>query len=152
VTTQFQLLLITGAGWVNQPFAPDFIPRCAFLSRSYDHDPLFEFHRWQANLRILEIESVPRVPYVPVSPPFVERLIGTVRREYLDRMFFWNKLDLEQKLARLKTYDKEFRVPQSLEAATPAQQRGGQAREPARLAHYLWESHCRGLFELRIAA
>jgi putative transposase len=33
---------------------------------SYDHDPLFEFHRWQANLRILGIQSVRSVPYVPV--------------------------------------------------------------------------------------
>src|SRR6266446_10024885 len=27
---------------------------------SFDHDPLFEFQRWQANLRVLEIESVRR--------------------------------------------------------------------------------------------
>jgi transposase InsO family protein len=51
---------------------------------STDHDPLFRFHRWLANLRVLEIEEVKSVPYVPVSHPFVERLIGTVRREYLD--------------------------------------------------------------------
>ena len=29
---------------------------------------------------------------------FVERLIGTVRREYLDRTLFWNRGDLERKL------------------------------------------------------
>ena len=34
---------------------------------STDHDPLFRFHRWLANLRVLEIA---------VSHPFVERLIG----------------------------------------------------------------------------
>ena len=33
---------------------------------SYDHDPLFEFQRWQANLRILGIQSVRSVPYSPV--------------------------------------------------------------------------------------
>src|ERR1700738_1762786 len=27
--------------------------------------------------------------HAPVSHPFIERLIGTIRREYLDRMFFW---------------------------------------------------------------
>jgi putative transposase len=32
---------------------------------SFDHDRLFEFHRWQANLRILQIESVRSVPYSP---------------------------------------------------------------------------------------
>jgi transposase len=33
---------------------------------STDHDPLFRFHRWLANLRVLEIEQVKSVPYVPV--------------------------------------------------------------------------------------
>jgi hypothetical protein len=47
---------------------------------STDHDPLFRFHRWLANLRVLAIEEVKSVPYAPVSHPFIERLIGTVRR------------------------------------------------------------------------
>ena len=45
-----------------------------------DHDPLFRFHRWLANLRVREIGEVKSVPYAPVSHPFVERLIGTIRR------------------------------------------------------------------------
>jgi hypothetical protein len=49
-------------------------------SISSDNDPLFEFHRWKANLRILEIDELETVPSVPFSHPFVERLIGTVRR------------------------------------------------------------------------
>ena len=51
---------------------------------STDHDPLFEFHRWQANLRILDVEEIKTVPDSPTSHPFIERLIGTVRREFLD--------------------------------------------------------------------
>jgi hypothetical protein len=47
---------------------------------STDHDPLFRFHRWLANLRVLAIEEVKSIPYAPVSHPFIERLIGTVRR------------------------------------------------------------------------
>src|ERR1700730_1710530 len=47
---------------------------------STDHDPLFRLHRWLANLRVLAIEEVKSVPYAPVSHPFIERLIGTVRR------------------------------------------------------------------------
>jgi len=65
---------------------------------STDHDPLFRFHRWLANLRVLEIDEIKSVPYAPVSHPFVERLIGTIRREYLDRAFFWNAVDLGRKL------------------------------------------------------
>lgn len=48
---------------------------------STDHDPLFHFHRWLANLRVLAIEELKSVPYTPVSHPFIERLIGTIRRE-----------------------------------------------------------------------
>jgi hypothetical protein len=29
-----------------------------------------------------------------MSHPFVERLIGTIRREFLYRTLFWNSLDL----------------------------------------------------------
>jgi putative transposase len=119
---------------------------------SYDHDPLFEFQRWQANLRILGIESVRSVPYASGSHPFVERLIGTVRQEYLDRTFFWNKMDLEQKLEEWKTYYNEFRVPQSLEGTTPAEKSGGSKITAVGLEHYDWQSHCHGLFQLPIAA
>jgi hypothetical protein len=54
---------------------------------STDHDPLFRFHRWLANLRVMEVEEIKSVPFAPVSHPFVERLIGAIRREYLDRVF-----------------------------------------------------------------
>ena len=50
---------------------------------SSDDDPLFRFGQWQANLRILEVTEIKTVPHVPLSHPFVERLIGTIRREYL---------------------------------------------------------------------
>jgi putative transposase len=55
---------------------------------STDHDPLYRFHQWQANLRVLEVTEIKTVPYVPRSHPFVERLIGTIRRELLDRTLF----------------------------------------------------------------
>ena len=45
---------------------------------------MFEAHRWEANLRVLEIDEVKTVPHVPMSHTFVERLIGTMRREFLD--------------------------------------------------------------------
>ena len=39
---------------------------------STDHDPLFEAHRWTANLRLLEIDEIKTVPHVPLSHPLVE--------------------------------------------------------------------------------
>src|SRR6516165_8810561 len=71
---------------------------------SSDHDPLYRFHQWQANLRILEVQEIKTAPYVPLSHPFVERLIGTVRREYLDRTLFWTAADLEAKLGGFQLY------------------------------------------------
>jgi putative transposase len=50
---------------------------------SSDNDPLFRYHLWQANLRILEVLEVKSIPYTPVSHPFIERLIGTIRREII---------------------------------------------------------------------
>ncbi len=71
---------------------------------SSDHDPLYRFHQWQANLRILDVEEIKTVPYVPLSHPFVERLIGTIRRECLDRTLFWTAADLETKLLDFQRY------------------------------------------------
>jgi putative transposase len=34
------------------------------------------------------VKAIKRVPYAPLSHPFVERLIGTIRREWLDRTRF----------------------------------------------------------------
>src|SRR5215468_10206091 len=34
---------------------------------SSDHDPLYRFHQWQANLRILDVREIKTVPYVPLS-------------------------------------------------------------------------------------
>ncbi len=65
---------------------------------SSDNDPLFEFHRWKANLRVLEVIEIKTVPYVPLFHPFIERLVGTIRREFLDFVPFWNAHDLQQKL------------------------------------------------------
>jgi putative transposase len=44
------------------------------------------------------------VPYVPLSHPFVERLIGTIRRECLDQILFWTTVDLEEKLADFQSF------------------------------------------------
>ena len=69
-----------------------------------DHDPLYRFHLRQANLRVLEVTPIKTVPYMPLSRPFVEQLIGTVRREYLDRTIFWTTGDLETKLFDFQHY------------------------------------------------
>ena len=122
----------------------------AYLSS--DNDPLFEFHRWNANLRILDITEVKTVPYTPVSHPFVERLIGTVRREHLDQVLFWDKKDLERKLAMLKTYYNQYRTHQGIDGSTPCRAQTESTSPTANINRYTWKSHCHGLFQLPVAA
>lgn len=38
---------------------------------STDHDPIFKHHRWQATLRVLDIDEVKTVPYTPQSQDYV---------------------------------------------------------------------------------
>jgi putative transposase len=118
---------------------------------SSDHDPLFRFAQWQANLRILEIEEIKTVPYVPLSHPFIERLIGTVRHEYLDRTLFWTTADLENKLLDFRNYYNGFRTHNSLRGRTPDQDTSA-SRPLADLRAYRWQSHCRGLYQTPKAA
>ena len=88
---------------------------------SSDNDPLFRYHRWQANLRILDVKEIKSVPYVPLSHPFVVRLIGTVSREYLDHTLFWNASDLQRKLEAFRQYYNAHRVHTSLDGDTPSE-------------------------------
>jgi putative transposase len=115
---------------------------------STDHDPLFEFHRWKANLRVLEIQEIKTVPHVPLSHPFVERIIGMIRREFLDHVPFWTSTDLERKLDAFSDYYNEARTHRSLDGAPPIPSRQTRGMPQS----IKWQRHCRGLYELPIAA
>jgi putative transposase len=118
---------------------------------SLDRDPLYRFHQWQANLRILDVEAIKTVPYVPLSHPFVERLIGTIRRECLDRTLFWTAADLELKLFEFQRYFNRHRTHSGLGGLTP-EPRTGDNRARASVSNYRWRPHCRGLYQTPIAA
>jgi len=49
----------------------------------------------------------------------VERLIGPMRREFLDHVLFWNAGDLEPKLAEFQAYYNATHCHASLEGHTP---------------------------------
>jgi len=118
---------------------------------SSDHDPLYRFHQWEANLRILKVTELKTVPYVLLSHPFVERLIGTIRREYLDRILFWSTADPEAKLIDFQHYYNGHRTHAGLEGCLPEPPAGG-AITPIGLGSYRWRRHCRGLYQTPIAA
>ena len=116
---------------------------------SSDHDPLYRFHQWQANLRVLEVKEIKTVPYVPLSHPFVGRLIGTIRREYLDQTLFWTAADLEDKLQAFQHYFNKHRTHSGLEGRLPEP---GEGKVTLNFASYRWKQHCRGLYQTPTAA
>ena len=119
---------------------------------SSDNDPLFLYHQWQANLSILDVDEIKTVPYTPRSHPFIERLIGTIRREYLDHTLFWNNVDLERKLADFQAYYNHHRTHSSLGGDTPAEAAGCTGKSQANLDNFRWHTHCKGLYQLPAAA
>jgi putative transposase len=130
----------------NQAIRGQTIPKYV----SSDHDPLYRFHQWQANLRVLEVKEIKTVPYVPFSHPFVERLIGTIRREHLDRTLFWTTADLETKLFDFQHYYNEYRAHAALNGRTP--EPSPKERRSLSLSLYRWQRHCRGLYQTPAAA
>jgi transposase InsO family protein len=132
----------------NRAIAQQTLPR----HLSSDNDPLFRFHRWLANLRVLEVDEIKTVPGTPRSHAFVERLIGTIRREFLDRTLFWGQRDLERKLDAYQAYYNECRCHTGLAGLTPAQRSGAPSPSRARLDSYRWRQHCNSLFQTPEAA
>lgn len=65
------------------------------------------------------IEEIKTVAFVPQSLPFVGRVIGTLRREYLDHLFYWNEADLERRLLCYRHYYNQHRCHTGLNGETP---------------------------------
>ena len=116
---------------------------------SSDNDPLFQYHRWKANLRVLAIDEIKSLPHVPMSHPFVERLIGSIRRELLDQTLFWTVTDLENKLREYQCYYNEIRCHSGLNGTTPME---SDNKKIVDITYRRWQRHCRGLFQLPMAA
>jgi putative transposase len=84
-----------------------------------------------------------------MSHPFVERLIGSIRRELLDHTLFWTATDLENKLRDYQRYYNECRTHSGLDGVTPMKSEGSKVVD---LNGYRWKKHCRGLFQLPVSA
>jgi hypothetical protein len=76
----------------------------------------------------------------------------TVHREFLDHILFWNAVDLERKLNEFKGYYNHERVHASLDGDTPAEAAGESVTSRAKIDDFRWQTHCRGLVQLPIAA
>ncbi len=115
---------------------------------SSDHDPLYRFHQWEGNLRVLNVQEIKTVPQVPLSHPFIERLIGTLRRECLDQLLFWTATDLEMKLTAFRDYFNRHRSHAALKGKTPIEIPESKAID---FTSYRWQKHCRGPYQTPIA-
>jgi hypothetical protein len=114
------LLSLRLSGPVPDVQHSNFYPKCSHYLSS-DNDPLFLHNSWQANLRILDIQEIKSVPYMSLSHPFIERLIGTIRREYLDQMLFWNASHLKRKMEAFRQYYNAHPVHSALSGDTPSE-------------------------------
>jgi hypothetical protein len=85
----------------------------------------------------------------PMSHPFVERLIGSVRRKLLDQASFWTATDLENKLRGYQVYHNGCRTHSGRQGATPME---SGANKVVDISDYRWKKYCRGLFQLPVAA
>jgi hypothetical protein len=97
----------------------------------------FSFMSWRRSPASLVLEES-----VLLSHPFVERLIGTIRRECLDRTLFWTSADLENKLLDFRRYFNDHRSHAALEGRTSDKD----APMPPPVAHlpsWRWQRHCR---------
>ena len=81
----------------------------------------------------------------------MERLIGTVRREYLDHTLYWTTADLETKLLDFQHYYNGDRTHAGREGRLPEPAVDGSV-SPIDLDFYRWRRHCRGLYQTPIAA
>jgi hypothetical protein len=78
-------------------------------------------------------------------------MIGTIRREYLDRILFWTTADLQEKLFDFQHYYNGHRTHAGLEGRLP-EPTLGESVSPIGLDSYRWRTHCRGLYQIPIAA
>src|SRR6202162_4439692 len=97
------------------------------------------------------VAEIKTVPYVPLSHPFVERLVGTLRRECLDRALFWAMTDPEGKLFDFQHYYNENPTPTGCKGPPP-EPGVNVDRSLVNLSCYRWQKHCRGLYQTPIAA
>jgi putative transposase len=92
----------------------DTAPR--FLIR--DRDAVYRSDH-QRTLKQMGIEEVLTAPRCPWQNPFIERVIGSLRRECLDHVIVWNERSSHHHLQRYLAYYHEWRTHLSLDKDAP---------------------------------
>jgi putative transposase len=74
----------------------------------------------QRTLKQMGINEVLTPPRCPWQSPFVERVIGSIRRECLDHVIVWNERSLQRHLRRYLAYYNRGRPHASLGPGIPS--------------------------------
>ena len=99
---------------LREAFPWDMAPR--FLLR--DRDRIFG-QEFVQQLKAMGIQQVLSTPNTPRQRAYIERLIGTIRRECLDHVIVFNETSLRRHLAAFSDYYHRTRTHLSLEKDTP---------------------------------
>ena len=92
--------------------------------------------------------EVTTAPYVPLSHPFLARLIGRIRSAYLDRTLFWTTVDLDAKSAEFPKHSNGHRAQAGVEGGLPEPGADGSA-SPFDLEFYRFGSTVEGCTRLQ---
>jgi transposase InsO family protein len=99
---------------IVEAFPFDTAPR--YLMR--DRDSIYG-KRFRTRAQSLHIEEVISAPRSPWQNPYVERIIGSIRRECLDHVIIFNERHLRQVLKSYAGYYHEARTHLSLDKQSP---------------------------------
>jgi putative transposase len=102
------------AAQLMQAFPWDTVPRYLLRDRDRIHGDAFQTQA--ANMAISEVLTAPRSPW---QSPYVERLIGSIRRERLDHVIVVEEGSLRRQVACYLEYYHGFRSHLSLEEGSP---------------------------------
>src|SRR6266436_2102088 len=106
------------AEWISrqiiEAFPWDSSPRYLIRDRDTAYGVVF-----RQRLRAMGIRDKPTAPRSPWQNPYVERLIGTIRRECLDHIIVFGEAHLRRILGRYAAYYNESRIHRSLDKDAP---------------------------------
>jgi Integrase core domain. len=114
----FNVTMNPSAEWTAQQIVEAFpwsdVPACLLR----DRDGIYGAH-FQRRVRGLGIEQVLTAPRSPWQNPYVERLIGSIRRECLDHVAVLNERHLKNILRSYFSYYHGWRTHQSIDRDAP---------------------------------
>ena len=121
---------------IREAFPDHTAPAYVIRDRDGAYGP--DFDRLLQGFGTKEVVIAPRSPW---QNPFVERLIGTLRRECLDHLIVWNERSLRRTLRRFVAYYHQWRPHLSLDKDAPNQR----AAQPVTCGPIVQVPHLGGL-------